>query len=179
MRFDKVSTERYISVSNKDVAAGFPKWYFVSVTDDSSFFNGIWGNSGEPNFRITYQGTGNGYSIVNISTGVNIAQLYNTDKTHPQLDLATITDSNFDIESVLDTDTAIRYYRILSREHTSRRYLTYSGSGWKSGEGSATEDPTGHGDLDPLYFEHLLTGNSSKNQYIRFFSITSPHSVYE
>ena len=174
MRLDLLAPERYINISN--LTESFTKWYLVSVHEDSTYFTQNWGNYGTPNFKITYQGTGLGYSIVNISTGVNLAQLYNdTDASHPQLDLATITDSNFDIESVVVSGT--EYYRIASRENTRDKYLTYA-NGWSSLLPSYADDPTGHGSLDPMYFDDILTGTSAKNQYIRFFSTTSPFNLH-
>ena len=91
-----------------------------------------------------------------------------------QHELSSIEDPNFDIVSVFDNSN--EYYRIASREKLTKKYLTYDNN-WPDSE-TGVDDPPGHGNMDPFRFSNILSGTKAKNQYIRFYSTTSPFNVY-
>lgn len=170
MRFDLKAQERWIVISSDNILASVHETstYFTSTSDV---------RYQQPTWRITYQGSGLGYDIVCTDhadgADASLSRCYSTTANHPYNALS--GNRYFDIESVVDSDTV--YYRILSKQATSDRILTYL-NGW-IGDAGGTDHPTGHDSVDPCLFDNVLTGASAKDQYIRFFSTTSPYSVYE
>lgn len=176
MRFDKVASERYIVFSSHN--------YGATVWENSEFFTTADVRYQQPTWRITYQGFGLGYDIANkdhadfqTASTSSLSRVYNTDNGN----LAHAVEANkyFDIESVIDADTQIEYYYILSKQHTSNRYLSYTDAWTTTNSDGTGDNPIGDEVLDPITFKNKLVGANAKNQYIRFFSTTPPHSVYE
>lgn len=170
MRFDLEAPERWIVISSDNILASVHETstYFTSTSDV---------RYQQPTWRITYQGSGLGYDIVCTDhadgTDASLSRCYSTTADHPYNALS--GNRYFDIESVVDSDTV--YYRILSKQVNSDRILTYT-NGW-IGDSGGTDHPTGDDSVDPCLFDDVRTGTSAKEQYIRFFSATSPYGVYE
>jgi len=170
MRFDLNAPERWIVISSDNILASVHETstYFTSTSDV---------RYQQPTWRITYQGMGLGYDIVCTDhadgADASLSRSYSATANHPYNALS--GNRYFDIESV--TEGGVQYYRILSKQHTSDRILTYS-NGW-IGDAGGTDHPTGHDSVDPCLFDDVRTGTSAKDQYIRFFSTTSPFGVYE
>jgi len=182
MKFAIEAPQRYIVFGSNN--------HGVTVYENSDFFTSDVTYQ-QPDWRITWQGfdaqgINLGYAIENkdhadfgTTTTSSLSRLYNT--TGNSNAHAVETNPYFDIETIIDADTQDKYYQIISKQHTSSRYLSYTGLKWTTitSDGStAPEHPTGHGTIDPIYFQHLWTHPQVRGQYIRFFSTTSPYSVY-
>ena len=82
-RFIVMSSHGYLAAAHKD--------YLSTLSDDHRYNNSTW--------RITYEGSDLGYSIININLGYSLSQYYNTNggPVTPPIQLNTINDKNFDI----------------------------------------------------------------------------------
>ena len=87
---------------------------------------------------------GKGYSIVNKNTNKHLAEIYTPDDISriQQHQLSSIKDPNFDIVSVFDNSN--EYYRIASRENSTKNILHMIIIGQQDSE-TGVDDPPGHG----------------------------------
>ena len=158
---------RFLVISSSDeLVSAHKDSIWMTSTSDTRYQNTDW--------RITYQGSGLGYDIVNINQGHSMAEFYQNDGTFSSNPLTSIADRYFDIETV--TVAGEDYYRTKSRENPIGPYATYSNL-WTGQADPGSEDSDGS--LDPVYFEVILAStNDPIRQHVQFASITAPYDIY-